>query len=121
MRMLIACPIVSRLSNAWRRFSSRSAWANATAAGVANAPQTSTDSSSKAFGCSEYRLRAPTVPRGVASWQVMRLHTPSRVACSANRGQRGSSHMRSEEHTSELQSHVNLVCRLLLEKKKIQK
>src|SRR5690242_21570989 len=27
---------------------------------------------------------------------------------------------RSEEHTSELQSHVNLVCRLLLEKKKTQ-
>src|SRR5690242_21383656 len=25
--------------------------------------------------------------------------------------------LRSEEHTSELQSHVNLVCRLLLEKK----
>src|SRR5690242_21626257 len=28
---------------------------------------------------------------------------------------------RSEEHTSELQSHVNLVCRLLLEKKKQQR
>src|SRR5256885_9436644 len=27
--------------------------------------------------------------------------------------------MRSEEHTSELQSHCNIVCRLLLEKKKI--
>src|SRR5260370_25879875 len=27
-------------------------------------------------------------------------------------------HARSEEHTSELQSHLNLVCRLLLEKKK---
>src|SRR3954466_5951616 len=27
--------------------------------------------------------------------------------------------LRSEEHTSELQSHDNLVCRLLLEKKKI--
>src|SRR5260370_26693589 len=26
-------------------------------------------------------------------------------------------HVRSEEHTSELQSHLNLVCRLLLEKK----
>src|SRR5690242_21069629 len=26
--------------------------------------------------------------------------------------------LRSEEHTSELQSHVNLACRLLLEKKK---
>src|SRR5690242_21146791 len=29
-----------------------------------------------------------------------------------------TSETRSEEHTSELQSHVNLVCRLLLEKKK---
>src|SRR5260370_18418819 len=29
-------------------------------------------------------------------------------------------HFRSEEHTSELQSHLNLVCRLLLEKKKSQ-
>src|SRR5260370_35343551 len=27
-------------------------------------------------------------------------------------------YIRSEEHTSELQSHLNLVCRLLLEKKK---
>src|SRR5260370_10122173 len=27
---------------------------------------------------------------------------------------------RSEEHTSELQSHLNIVCRLLLEKKKNQ-
>src|SRR5260370_10376250 len=30
----------------------------------------------------------------------------------------GRSACRSEEHTSELQSHLNLVCRLLLEKKK---
>src|SRR5207237_8284818 len=30
-------------------------------------------------------------------------------------------HGRSEEHTSELQSHLNLVCRLLLEKKKSNK
>src|SRR5260370_8951455 len=28
---------------------------------------------------------------------------------------------RSEEHTSELQSHLNIVCRLLLEKKKVQR
>src|SRR2546426_8396435 len=33
-------------------------------------------------------------------------------------GQRGARHPRSEEHTSELQSPCNLVCRLLLEKKK---
>src|SRR5260370_29099068 len=31
------------------------------------------------------------------------------------------SETRSEEHTSELQSHLNLVCRLLLEKKKQKK
>src|SRR5260370_5196239 len=34
--------------------------------------------------------------------------------------QRAGRRMRSEEHTSELQSHLNLVCRLLLEKKKPQ-
>src|SRR5260370_12542133 len=35
----------------------------------------------------------------------------------SQRGIGGLGH-RSEEHTSELQSHLNLVCRLLLEKKK---
>src|SRR5260370_15106226 len=33
---------------------------------------------------------------------------------------RAAERFRSEEHTSELQSHLNLVCRLLLEKKKVQ-
>src|SRR2546426_3469686 len=33
-------------------------------------------------------------------------------------GTRGDADLRSEEHTSELQSPCNLVCRLLLEKKK---
>src|SRR2546430_17322496 len=43
--------------------------------------------------------------------------TASRAACrSRARGSR-----RSEEHTSELQSQSNLVCRLLLEKKKKHK
>src|SRR2546430_5079021 len=41
-----------------------------------------------------------------------RLHEPLRCA----RGSLGV--VRSEEHTSELQSQSNLVCRLLLEKKK---
>src|SRR2546429_4187274 len=35
-----------------------------------------------------------------------------------NPGPRGSFARRSEEHTSELQSRLHLVCRLLLEKKK---
>src|SRR5260370_32463416 len=34
------------------------------------------------------------------------------------RSRRARHRPRSEEHTSELQSHLNLVCRLLLEKKK---
>src|SRR5207237_8854791 len=38
----------------------------------------------------------------------------------ALRGLRERLEDRSEEHTSELQSHLNLVCRLLLEKKKTQ-
>src|SRR6266446_8191711 len=41
-----------------------------------------------------------------------RRMTPKRIACPP------ASHGRSEEHTSELQSPCNLVCRLLLEKKK---
>src|SRR5690242_21313011 len=45
--------------------------------------------------------------------------THVRVAAGAGRHGRGACGARSEEHTSELQSHVNLVCRLLLEKKKI--
>src|SRR5438876_6850717 len=39
--------------------------------------------------------------------------SPARAALKAS-----SAEMRSEEHTSELQSPVHLVCRLLLEKKK---
>src|SRR5260370_38852522 len=40
--------------------------------------------------------------------------SPRRVASARLRS-------RSEEHTSELQSHLNLVCRLLLEKKKTRR
>src|SRR5260370_28104671 len=39
----------------------------------------------------------------------------ARAAVATQMGERASA--RSEEHTSELQSHLNLVCRLLLEKK----
>src|SRR2546430_6521948 len=47
-----------------------------------------------------------------ASWYVT-MRTP------VTRGRRARPKTRSEEHTSELQSQSNLVCRLLLEKKKI--
>src|SRR6266571_2348818 len=55
-----------------------------------------------------------------------RVRSNSAPHCSSSRTRSGDSwawscairQWRSEEHTSELQSHVNLVCRLLLEKKK---
>src|SRR2546426_8585881 len=56
------------------------------------------------------------------------LSPPARAEAGAGRRRRGRQHRdlppgcrlvsRSEEHTSELQSPCNLVCRLLLEKKK---
>src|SRR3712207_8892794 len=53
-------------------------------------------------------------------------HAPHHPGCRRRRGEgalelrgRGPHKVRSEEHTSELQSRQYLVCRLLLEKKKI--
>src|SRR2546422_5506038 len=54
--------------------------------------------------------RDPRNPAGAGS---VRLRHPARLA--RRRTVRNS---RSEEHTSELQSRLHLVCRLLLEKKK---
>src|SRR5207237_4977719 len=48
-------------------------------------------------------------------------HFPRRVGAAIRpvaKRARNDQATRSEEHTSELQSHLNLVCRLLLEKKK---
>src|SRR5436190_11757400 len=50
-----------------------------------------------------------------------RAGRPSSPPCPSRRsggGGRQHARARSEEHTSELQSHSDLVCRLLLEKKK---
>src|SRR5256885_7328995 len=53
---------------------------------------------------------------------VLKIIGPRRTLCprvsNRSRSARGSKRRRSEEHTSELQSPCNLVCRLLLEKKK---
>src|SRR4030066_1827881 len=45
---------------------------------------------------------------------------PGRVECDLHEFAAAVPHTRSEEHTSELQSHLNLVCRLLLDKKKTE-
>src|SRR5260370_23690291 len=51
--------------------------------------------------------------------RASRTDSPGRTSNSSNQTvtPRSFAQARSEEHTSELQSHLNLVCRLLLEKK----
>src|SRR5437016_7358749 len=52
-------------------------------------------------------------------WRQHKRPEPGRERHGGEEPQRpGSGRLRSEEHTSELQSLTNLVCRLLLEKKK---
>src|SRR5688500_19597265 len=51
--------------------------------------------------------------------EPIRMHRPEVILSFGPDGVTGDpDHIRSEEHTSELQSPCNLVCRLLLEKKK---
>src|SRR5260370_18361161 len=64
--------------------------------------------------CEGFRIGLPQIPTlhlydVVEEWRKL-TNLPAVLALWAGR-------KRSEEHTSELQSHLNLVCRLLLEKK----
>src|SRR5690606_42034554 len=61
------------------------------------------------------RLRFARSPRQAT---ITACHCVLCAAGSPRRAPPGRSPSRSEEHTSELQSRENLVCRLLLEKKK---
>src|SRR5690606_40164572 len=60
-----------------------------------------------------------TMPRGANSSRISLRPSPSYIQAFIWRTFRPKG--RSEEHTSELQSRENLVCRLLLEKKKKNK
>src|SRR6266571_2122084 len=61
-------------------------------------------------------LSGPAATYGVSSSNAVKMRFDE---ANATGGIHGRKIRRSEEHTSELQSHVNLVCRLLLEKKKL--
>src|SRR5436190_6194384 len=58
--------------------------------------------------------------RGFVPWSARCERCGTRISpsCSSSGRIRSLLEQRSEEHTSELQSHSDLVCRLLLEKKK---
>src|SRR2546422_7161806 len=56
----------------------------------------------------------------IPPFSVAAGRTPHRLGCIRGIGH-AESVLRSEEHTSELQSRLHLVCRLLLEKKKNRK
>src|SRR2546422_7564139 len=53
-------------------------------------------------------------------WAARKLGRPVKWSCDRSEAIQADEHARdrSEEHTSELQSRLHLVCRLLLEKKK---
>src|SRR5260370_6082372 len=61
---------------------------------------------------------SPELVRDGRVGQRRPVHT--RLKCRRSHYDHQQRSWRSEEHTSELQSHLNLVCRLLLEKKKIK-
>src|SRR2546429_1167030 len=80
-------------------------------------------SSSRIAAATPYR--APGVTQARTSWELTTMPNPK--LCTASAAARKitttpragwSRAVRSEEHTSELQSRLHLVCRLLLEKKK---
>src|SRR5260370_4083363 len=62
-----------------------------------------------------FALSKPALPSAPSKKSFSSVSSPI-LACSDFTSTAGE--RRSEEHTSELQSHLNLVCRLLLEKKK---
>src|SRR2546429_1468807 len=66
---------------------------------------------------------SPVIPRAVQSQAQTPAQSPAEssvivVKPGLTEEQLADLYMRSEEHTSELQSRLHLVCRLLLEKKK---
>src|SRR5438034_2688838 len=67
---------------------------------------------------SEDSASGGVIPAGISAG---RMGSPPSRETVVTHAQEEDRHERSEEHTSELQSHSDLVCRLLLEKKKKQK
>src|SRR5256886_17320976 len=74
--------------------------------------------SPRPYSCQRSRTRASSSGAGRTVGGKRSLSHSGRLAIRHERVASGQAAGRSEEHTSELQSQSNLVCRLLLEKKK---
>src|SRR5437868_12022753 len=68
--------------------------------------------------CAKRSLTGRRVSVTLASWNGLSGPARTVLAGSSGKATTCSKRLRSEEHTSELQSRFDLVCRLLLEKKK---
>src|SRR5207247_9495634 len=69
-------------------------------------------------------ISTPTFPSAGSPHPARRMSSKlkvPKVRCARGLSSALATRQRSEEHTSELQSRVDLVCRLLLEKKKYKK
>src|SRR2546427_4393062 len=86
--------------------------------GVASAPLAQIDAPLLAVALAQGSM----LPTSLADLDRAAGGVVARVITSGDfKGKRDETTLRSEEHTSELQSQSNLVCRLLLEKKKKKK
>src|SRR2546422_7856042 len=95
-----------------------SPWASFTSPRPRNAPRTTSGGEPGAEARRNQSSASVGLPSASRRWPSTRAHSPSPSrAPSVTAG----SCWRSEEHTSELQSRLHLVCRLLLEKKKKNK
>src|SRR2546430_6122301 len=87
-------------------------------------PYTTLFRSSRTDQSCEGSARQPWARHGQCAFYLWYSRPPQRTRSRAHKISRDRGNdplsLRSEEHTSELQSQSNLVCRLLLEKKKIE-
>src|SRR5215510_11521086 len=90
--------------------------------GARSSSDCSSDSTGKSICAFVLLVLSDRTPRRIC-WRPIRTTSPRRrpvqsSSMSARRALEPAGCLRSEEHTSELQSRGHLVCRLLLEKKK---
>src|SRR6266480_5096525 len=97
-----------------RIFTERRSWGSRPKAAVSRSVRVGESGSTEAgvfkIWCPAFRFRTAAPAQDLQTIGPLRLRTPRPKGLDP-----APARWRSEEHTSELQSHVNLVCRLLLE------